>query len=128
MWRACIAEPARLCSCAQGNVVTMFNARKKIAKPAGAEPTEFETSVAQALFDLEATNTELKTELRDLYVCGAREIDVSPTRKAVLIQVRERARDAWKRHAGDGVTRRPQPPPAGLPRPTTARRRCPTAC
>lgn len=65
----------------------MFNARKKIAKAAGVEPTEFEAQVAQALFDLEATNAELKTELRDLYITGAREIDVSPTRKAVLIQV-----------------------------------------
>lgn len=65
----------------------VFNARNKIAKPAGVEPTDFENSVAQALFDLEATNSELKTELRDLYISGAREIDVTATRKAVLIQV-----------------------------------------
>ena len=65
----------------------MFNARAKISKPAGVDATEFEQSVAQALFDLEATNSELKSELRDLYIAGAREIDISPTRKAVLIQV-----------------------------------------
>lgn len=73
----------------------MFNARKKIAKPAGAEPTEFEAAVAQALFDLEATNAELKTELRDLFITGAREIDVSPTRKAVMITVRASLQRRW---------------------------------
>lgn len=42
---------------------------------------------AQALFDLEATNAELKADLRDLYIAGAKEIDVSASRKAILIQV-----------------------------------------
>lgn len=40
----------------------------------------------QALFDLEATNAELKADLRDLYITGAREIDVhGSARKAVII-------------------------------------------
>ena len=42
----------------------------------------------QTLFDLEATNDELKTDLRDLYITGAREIDVPNTsRKAVIVHV-----------------------------------------
>ena len=38
----------------------MFTARRKIVKPAGAEPDEFEQSVAQALFDLEMSSSDLK--------------------------------------------------------------------
>lgn len=41
----------------------------------------------KALFDLEATNAELKADLRDLYINGAREVDISKTRKAVVITV-----------------------------------------
>lgn len=66
----------------------MFTARKKILKQGGEEPDSFEESVAQALFDLEATNTELKAELRDLYITGAREIELQgTTRKAIIIHV-----------------------------------------
>ena len=89
-----------------------FTARsKKIVKEKGAEPDEFEESVAQvrlhtamrplwqhlthplntleqALFDLEATNNELKSDLRDLYITSAREIDISgSTRKAIIVHV-----------------------------------------
>lgn len=45
----------------------------------------------QALFDLEATNQELKSDLRDLYITGAREIDVSGSRKAIIVHVRPAA-------------------------------------
>jgi small subunit ribosomal protein S7e len=62
-------------------------ARRKIAKAAGEAVDELELQVAQALFDLEATNAELKADLRDLYIAGAKEIDVSSGRKAILIQV-----------------------------------------
>jgi hypothetical protein len=51
---------------------------------------------------LEATNTELKNDLRDLYITSAQEIDVSSSRKAIVIHVRpaahfprSRARPAW---------------------------------
>lgn len=47
------------------------------------------TGLLQALFDLEATNQELKGDLRDLYITGAAEIDVgSSSRKAIVIHVR----------------------------------------
>jgi len=66
----------------------MFTARKKIVKEKGAEPDDFEESVAQALFDLEATNAELKADLRDLYITSAKEIDVHGTsRKAIIVHV-----------------------------------------
>lgn len=43
---------------------------------------------AQALFDLEATNAELKADLRDLYITSAKEIDVSGgSRKAIIVHV-----------------------------------------
>jgi len=45
-------------------------------------------SLMQALFDLEATNSELKQDLRDLYITSAAEIDVGSTRKAIVIHVR----------------------------------------
>jgi hypothetical protein len=45
--------------------------------------------LAQALFDLEATNQELKVDLRDLYITGAAEVDVgNSSRKAIIIHVR----------------------------------------
>ena len=94
---------------------------KKIVKEKGAEPDEFEESVAQvrlgvgrtpshspanpgnvemeqALFDLEATNTELKADLRDLYITSAREIDIrDSTRKAIIVHVSGGANSALLR-------------------------------
>eukprot|EP00775_Hariotina_reticulata_P011666 gene11666-11809_t len=66
----------------------MFTARKKIVKEKGTEPDDFEESVAQALFDLEATNNELKADLRDLYITAAKEVDVAGSqRKAIIVHV-----------------------------------------
>jgi len=42
----------------------------------------------QAVFDLEATNAELKSDLRDLYITKAEEIDGKSGRKAIIIHVR----------------------------------------
>ncbi|PNY02998.1 40S ribosomal protein s7-1-like, partial [Trifolium pratense] len=78
-------------------VVKMFTSRKKISKDKGAEPTEFEESVGQALFDLENTNHELKSELKDLYINSAVQIDVPGNRKAVLIQVPYRLRKGFRK-------------------------------
>jgi len=66
----------------------MSELKRKIFKEKGGEPDPFEHSVAQALVDLEANNSELKAALRDLYISGAKEVDiVGTTRKAVVIQV-----------------------------------------
>ena len=43
----------------------------------------------QAIFDLEATNQDLKPLLRDLYITSAKEIEVQGNaRKAVVVHVR----------------------------------------
>ncbi|KAI9174708.1 hypothetical protein LWI28_021672 [Acer negundo] len=75
----------------------MFSSKKKIQKDKDAEPTEFEESVAQALFDLENTNQELKSDLKDLYINSAMQIDVSGNRKAVVVHVPYRLRKAYRK-------------------------------
>jgi len=50
------------------------------------EPDAFEASVAQELLNLEATSTELKGALRDLYITAAKEVDCGSS-KAILLYV-----------------------------------------
>jgi len=45
------------------------------------------TVCLQALFDLEATNQDFKTDLRDLYITSAQQIDVTPSKNAIIIHV-----------------------------------------
>lgn len=61
------------------------------------EPTEFEDTVAQYLFDLENTNQELKSELKDLYINTAVQMDISGNRKAVVIHVPYRLRKGFRK-------------------------------
>ncbi|KAF5445428.1 hypothetical protein F2P56_034477 [Juglans regia] len=75
----------------------MFTSRKKIHKDKDAEPTEFEETVAQAFFDLENTNQELKSDLKDLYINSAVQVDVLGNRKAVIIHVPYRLRKAFRK-------------------------------
>lgn len=57
----------------------------------------------QALFDLEATNNELKADLRDLYITGAKEVDVAGSaRKAIIVHVR-RGLQGLLRGAAEGL-------------------------
>ncbi len=65
----------------------MFTSRNKIKKEQGAEPTDIEKEVAQAIFDLEANANDLKSDLHDLYFLSAKEVDVSSGKKAVVIFV-----------------------------------------
>ncbi|KAI3736751.1 hypothetical protein L2E82_26736 [Cichorium intybus] len=67
--------------------IKMYTSMKKISKDKDVEPTEFEQSVAQALFDLENTHQELKSDLKDLYINSASQIDVANNKKAVVIHV-----------------------------------------
>jgi len=60
---------------------------KKIVKPPGQEPDEFESSVAQELFNLEMSAVEIKADLRDLYITAAKEVDVGAGKKAIIIVV-----------------------------------------
>ncbi|XP_039145485.1 40S ribosomal protein S7 [Dioscorea cayenensis subsp. rotundata] len=75
----------------------MFTARRKIQKDKGLEPSEFEDSVAQALFDLENSNQELKSDLKDLFINSAAQFDISGNRKAVVIHVPFRLRKAYRK-------------------------------
>ncbi|WOK95636.1 40S ribosomal protein S7 [Canna indica] len=75
----------------------MFTARRKIQKDKGVEPSEFEDTVAQAFFDLENGNQELKSELKDLYINSAVQLDLSGNRKAVVVHVPYRLRKAYRK-------------------------------
>ncbi|KAK7070889.1 40S ribosomal protein [Halocaridina rubra] len=57
----------------------------KITKTSSEQPDEFETSIGQTLLDLEM-NSELKTQLRELTITGAKQIDVGD-KKCIAIFV-----------------------------------------
>ncbi|XP_042513214.1 40S ribosomal protein S7-like [Macadamia integrifolia] len=75
----------------------MYTFRRKIQKDKDAEPSEFEESVAQALFDLETSSTELKSDLKDLYINSAVQMDISGNRKAIVVHVPYRLRKAFRK-------------------------------
>ncbi|KAI5067149.1 hypothetical protein GOP47_0017677 [Adiantum capillus-veneris] len=75
----------------------MYTARRNIHKEKGLEPDDFEESVAQALFDLENSNQELKSDLRDLFINSAKQVDISGSRKAVIIHVPYRLHKAFRK-------------------------------
>lgn len=59
----------------------------KIQKEKGAEIEPFEGQVAQALADLEASGSEIKAELRELFISGAKEVECPGGKVAVVIFV-----------------------------------------
>jgi len=72
----------------------MLNARKKIVKEKGAAPTDLEEEVAKALFDIEVSpSSDIKAELRDVVISGAKEVEVGRGGAAVVIHVPFRV---WK--------------------------------
>merc|ERR1719389_924510 len=67
---------------------------KKIVKEKGAVPNELENEIAKALLDLEVSNTsEIKNELREIVISGAKEFEVKQGRKVAVVFVPYRA---WK--------------------------------
>ncbi|XP_028406275.1 40S ribosomal protein S7-like [Dendronephthya gigantea] len=58
-------------------------ATSKIIKPNNGAPDELEKEMAGAIAELEA-GSDLKQQLRELYICGAKEIDVAG-KKVVII-------------------------------------------
>ncbi|XP_041484241.1 small ribosomal subunit protein eS7-like [Lytechinus pictus] len=66
--------------------MAVFHAGAKVIKPHGEVADAFELTVSQALIELES-NSELKGQLRELFITGAKEIDVGNSRKAVIVLV-----------------------------------------
>eukprot|EP00931_Biecheleriopsis_adriatica_P036077 TRINITY_DN207_c1_g1_i3.p1 TRINITY_DN207_c1_g1~~TRINITY_DN207_c1_g1_i3.p1 ORF type:complete len:217 (+),score=64.60 TRINITY_DN207_c1_g1_i3:72-653(+) len=72
----------------------MLNARKKIMKEKGAAPSELEEEVAKALFDIEVSpSSDIKADLRDVVISGAKEVEVGKAGAAVVVHVPFRV---WK--------------------------------
>lgn len=67
--------------------LTMSHKILRTANAPTSPPDEIETSVAQALVDLENNVPELKAELRPLQISAAREVDVRGGKKAIVVFV-----------------------------------------
>merc|ERR1712050_359598 len=67
----------------RGHVINMFS---KIVKPNGEQPDELEKAIGEALLELEV-NSDLKNQLRELYIPSAKELDVGDNKKCIIIFV-----------------------------------------
>merc|ERR1711973_93387 len=68
------------------HIVTDIKMFSKIVKPNGEQLDELEKSIGEALLDLEV-NSDLKNQLRELYITSAKELDIGGNRKCILIFV-----------------------------------------
>lgn len=59
----------------------------KIVKEKRANPDAFEKQVAQAFKDLESSGSEIRAELRELFITAAKEVDCGKGKTAVVIFV-----------------------------------------
>merc|ERR1712113_1175344 len=58
----------------------------KIVKDKGTAPTELEEEVAKALFDIEVSpSSDIKADVRDIYISAAKEMDVGRNNKAIVV-------------------------------------------
>merc|ERR1712241_1560258 len=64
-------------------VVDMFN---KIVKAGGEQPDELEKAIGEALLELEV-NSDLKNQLRELYITSAKELDIGDKKKCIIVFV-----------------------------------------
>jgi len=59
---------------------------QKIVKAGGEQPDELEKAIGEALLELEV-NSDLKNQLRELYITSAKELDVGDKKKCIIIFV-----------------------------------------
>lgn len=67
---------------------------RKIKNP---KPSDLESKVAQAVFDLEVNNSEMKDDLQTVFFLAAKEVRINKTKKALLIFVPEKQVITWRR-------------------------------
>jgi len=70
---------------------------QKISKPKGQTPTDLEQKVGSALIELQLGSKDLASEISDLYICAAKELDVGAGKKAVVIFVPYRQHSKYKK-------------------------------
>merc|ERR1712241_691533 len=73
--------------------INMFS---KVMKPNGEQPDALEQSIGEALLDLEV-NSDLKHQLRELYITSAKELEIGGGRKCILIFVPVPLRAAFQK-------------------------------
>jgi hypothetical protein len=67
-------------------MATTFTGRSKIKKGPGEKLEPIDEQVAQAIYDLQQSATsDLKADLRDLYIVKAQEVDVAAGKKVHLV-------------------------------------------
>mmetsp|Transcript_24999 Transcript_24999/g.39708 ORF Transcript_24999/g.39708 Transcript_24999/m.39708 type:complete len:275 (+) Transcript_24999:93-917(+) len=71
--------------------------RSKYQNPAQTTPSNLESRICEYLVDLEASSADLKPHLRNLGIVSAREINVSPTKKAICIFVPHHQHSQWQK-------------------------------
>lgn len=67
--------------------MSVFTAATKIKKSKGGAPDAFETSVAQAFYDLQINSDKLKAPLREVHITAAKEIDIGGGKQCIVIFV-----------------------------------------
>ena len=70
--------------------------RRKIQKEGNAVPDELEQNVGQALYDLEQ-GSDLKQELKYLYIVSAKEVTVGPGKSAIVVVIPFRLLNNFRR-------------------------------
>jgi small subunit ribosomal protein S7e len=64
----------------------MSSAASKIRKAKGAEPDEFELTIAQEIYNLQVSS-DMKADLHGLHICAAKEVELAGGRKAIILFV-----------------------------------------
>jgi len=75
----------------------MFTGRSKIVKPEGQAIDQFEEQVAQELYNLEMSASDLKADLKSLYITAAKQVEVKSGRNAIVIFVPYRLKSKFNK-------------------------------